>query len=436
MLKCIEIKNLFGRFNYTLDFEGKNIVILTGPNGFGKSTILQIIDAIANDRLFYLLKIEFDELSFEFIDNENLNKAVSIIREEKRLLINKTEIKLEKSFNEVNKMITDFPWINQIDNNTFEDRRFEKYYTFDELFLRYLYSKGNDIFINSQNRINEIQKIENTLKDIKLLFGEIVLISEQRLIRKQNINKRRNEEVVDVIVNLPEELKKEISKVSEKYSNIANKLDSTYPNRLFKAENGLNSEIEFNDLLNKSKEKFQKLQKYDLVNMSNIEDSKYKSEYATALKIYFDDFAKKYEVFEPLIKKFDLFTSIINARFNFKKIKISKTNGLEVVDQNDENKKISLQQLSSGEKQEIILFYNLIFNTKDNLLLLIDEPEISLHIVWQKMFLDDLLKIIDVTKINVILATHSPQIISNHWDLQIDLGEQYKSGELNSKQFN
>lgn len=436
MLKCIEIKNLFGRFNYTLDFEGKNIVILTGPNGFGKSTILQIIDAIANDRLFYLLKIEFDELSFEFIDNENLNKAVSIIREEKRLLINKTEIKLEKSFNEVNKMITDFPWINQIDNNTFEDRRFEKYYTFDELFLRYLYSKGNDIFINSQNRINEIQKIENTLKDIKFLFGEIVLISEQRLIKKQNINKRRNEEVVDVIVNLPEELKKEISKVSEKYSNIANKLDSTYPNRLFKAENGLNSEIEFNDLLNKSKEKFQKLQKYDLVNMSNIEDSKYKSEYATALKIYFDDFAKKYEVFEPLIKKFDLFTSIINARFNFKKIKISKTNGLEVVDQNDENKKISLQQLSSGEKQEIILFYNLIFNTKDNLLLLIDEPEISLHIVWQKMFLDDLLKIIDVTKINVILATHSPQIISNHWDLQIDLGEQYKSGELNSKQLN
>lgn len=281
--------------------------------------------------------------------------------------------------------------------------------------------------------MNEIQKIEKALEDIKKLFGKIVLISEQRLIRKQNINKRRHEEVVDVIVNLPEEFKKEISKVSEKYSNIANKLDSTYPNRLFRAENGLNSEDEFNDLLNKSKEKFQKLEEYDLVNMSNIEDSKYKSEYATALKIYFDDFSKKYEVFEALIKKFDLFTSIINSRFNFKKVKISKSHGLEIIDQSDLNKKIDLQQLSSGEKQEIILFYNLIFNTKDNLLLLIDEPEISLHIVWQKMFLDDLLKIIDVTKINVILATHSPQIISNHWNLQIDLGEQYQSDELNSK---
>ena len=433
MLKNIEIKGLFGRFNYKLNFEDKNIVILTGPNGFGKSTILQIIDAIANNRFFYLLKIEFDELYFEFIDDEKLNKIVSIIREEKRLLVNKIDIKLNKSFDEVNKMITDFPWIDQIDNNVFEDRRFEKYYTFDELFLRYLYSNGNDIYINSQNRMNEIQKIEKALEDIKKLFGKIVLISEQRLIRKQNINKRRHEEVVDVIVNLPEEFKKEISKVSEKYSNIANKLDSTYPNRLFRAENGLNSEDEFNDLLNKSKEKFQKLEEYDLVNMSNIEDSKYKSEYATALKIYFDDFSKKYEVFEALIKKFDLFTSIINSRFNFKKVKISKSHGLEIIDQSDLNKKIDLQQLSSGEKQEIILFYNLIFNTKDNLLLLIDEPEISLHIVWQKMFLDDLLKIIDVTKINVILATHSPQIISNHWDLQIDLGEQYQSDELNSK---
>ena len=438
MLKNIEIKGLFGRFNYKLNFEDKNIVILTGPNGFGKSTILQIVDAIANNRFFYLLKVEFEELYFEFIDNENLNKIVSIIREEKRLLINKTDIKLDKSFNEVNKMMTDFPWISQIDSNTFEDRRFEKYYTFDELFLRYLYSKGNDIYINSQNRINEIKKeikkIEKILKETKALFGEIVLISEQRLIRKQNINKRRNEEEVgDVIVNLPEELKKEISKVSEKYSNIANKLDSTYPNRLFRAEKGLNSEAEFNDLLNKSKEKFQKLEEYDLVNMSNIEDSKYKSEYATALKIYFDDFSKKYEVFESLIKKFDLFTNIINSRFNFKKVKISKTHGLEIIDKSDSNKTIDLQQLSSGEKQEIILFYNLIFKTKDNLLLLIDEPEISLHIVWQKKFLEDLLKITENSKIKVILATHSPQIISNHWDLQIDLGEQYQSDELNSK---
>ena len=102
-------------------------------------------------------------------------------------------------------------------------------------------------------------------------------------------------------------------------------------------------------------------------------------------------------MFEALIKKFDLFTRIINSRFNFKKVKISKSHGLEIIDQSDSNKKIDLQ------------------------------------IVWQKEFLEDLLKITENSKIKVILATHSPQIISNHWDLQIDLGEQYQSDKLNSK---
>lgn len=92
----------------------------------------------------------------------------------------------------------------------------------------------------------------------------------------------------------------------------------------------------------------------------------------------------------------------------------------------DENQKqLRLNQLSSGEKQEIVLFYDLIFGTQENILLMIDEPEISLHITWQKKFMDDLLRIIIYKGINVIVATHSPQIINNHWERQIDLGELY-----------
>ena len=72
-----------------------------------------------------------------------------------------------------------------------------------------------------------------------------------------------------------------------------------------------------------------------------------------------------------------------------------------------------------------MLFYDLIFGTQENILLMIDEPEISLHITWQKKFMDDLLRIIIYKGINVIVATHSPQIINNHWERQIDLGELY-----------
>jgi len=95
-------------------------------------------------------------------------------------------------------------------------------------------------------------------------------------------------------------------------------------------------------------------------------------------------------------------------------------------------KELSLDQLSSGEKQEIVLLFELIFKSKQNMLLLIDEPEISLHISWQKKFIDDLQKIVEYNKMNVIVATHSPQIINNHWDWQIDLGSLYAE-QLNNR---
>jgi predicted ATPase len=54
-------------------------------------------------------------------------------------------------------------------------------------------------------------------------------------------------------------------------------------------------------------------------------------------------------------------------------------------------------------------------------LVLIDEPELSLHVNWQKSFLPDLLKIVEATGYDVILATHSPFIVGDRSDLMVAL---------------
>ena len=41
----------------------------------------------------------------------------------------------------------------------------------------------------------------------------------------------------------------------------------------------------------------------------------------------------------------------------------------------------------------------------------------------KKEFLNDIQEIIELQKIDIIIATHSPQIINNRWDLTVDLGE-------------
>ena len=69
------------------------------------------------------------------------------------------------------------------------------------------------------------------------------------------------------------------------------------------------------------------------------------------------------------------------------------------------------------------MLFELLFKVSPNTLVLIDEPEISLHVAWQKEFLNDLSKITELENIRVIVATHSPQIINEHWDLTVDLEE-------------
>lgn len=108
-------------------------------------------------------------------------------------------------------------------------------------------------------------------------------------------------------------------------------------------------------------------------------------------------------------------------------MEISYTRGLVVIDETS-GRPIHLSRLSSGEKEIIVLFYNLLFENSDGGFLLIDEPEMSLHIAWQRMFIEDLKKISELRKLTLLIATHSPQIINGNRNIQIDLGELYKNG--------
>jgi predicted ATP-binding protein involved in virulence len=141
------------------------------------------------------------------------------------------------------------------------------------------------------------------------------------------------------------------------------------------------------------------------------------------LLVYLKDSEDKIRVFDDLLNKLELFTSILNERrFTYKSIKIDRKTGF--IFQTNKGKELNLTDLSSGEQHEVVLLYELIFKANPNTLVLIDEPEISLHVTWQKEFLSDLLKILELQKMQVIVATHSPQIINDRWDLVFNLETQ------------
>lgn len=422
MIKRITMNNLFGRFCYDITLKDGGVTIITGPNGFGKSTILKVIDALSSMNFYFFYKIDFNNIKIEF-DN---GKVFNVVRNNNSISydginLNYDELINEETFYDDYRVFTRY--ITKQSKDYYIDRRNGTKIPKDEL-LDYIIANDENSFNLILDKMNIYEKLIDSFKKVKAWCGEVRFISEQRLIKRETI-RRDEERVIDVISELPNQLKEEINLVYSEYSKVANTLDGSYPKRLFAAKEGISSETDFKKKLDETNIKFNNLIKYGLVEMRIIEQTSYNDKFSEALKIYFDDFSEKYAVFEGLIKKLDLFTQIINERLTFKEIQISRQNGFDVIDSDDKERKLKLSQLSSGEKQEIVLFYDLIFNTKSELLLMIDEPEISLHISWQKKFMDDLLKVAEDNNIQIVVATHSPQIINNHWDIQIDLGDKY-----------
>ena len=77
----------------------------------------------------------------------------------------------------------------------------------------------------------------------------------------------------------------------------------------------------------------------------------------------------------------------------------------------DDDRRIKLSQLSSGERHVLSLLSCAENHPGDGSLLIIDEPEISLHVDWQRRILPEI--IARLAAAQVVVATHSPGVASS-----------------------
>lgn len=363
MFTKIIYTNLFSRFNYEINLKEDGVTIITGPNGFGKSTILKSINAFYNFDILFFAELDFEKIEYY---SDKSKDPICIEKRDNNVIIDGTPINIESLKKEILRSIKR-PYFMQIDKETWINQRTDEVLSEDDLIK---------IFLSNNSLNDSIELKDNKFIELRNKFekysGETKFIKEQRLLREQNVGRFENR-LVSVIDELPDKLLKKMNMVSSKYSSEANKLDSSYPNRLFKTDKGITKE-EYQKSINSMNERFEKLNKYNISDIKGLEEQNiFQEEHSKALKIYFDDFDRKYKVFEDFIDQLDLFTNIINSRLKYKEIKISREKGI-VVHKSDNHDQLKLNQLSSGEKQEIVLFYELIFESDKNIHLLIDDP--------------------------------------------------------------
>ncbi len=441
----LRVEQLFGIFKHNVSMNlDDRITIIHGPNGYGKTTILKLVDGLFGGRYSELRNTEFKTFSVTFDDD----RRISVTRRRKGKGRNEAynlEITLHRAKGSESQQVTlspmspsdmgvpasyiehTLPFVRQVGEATFLDRRTGEQLSLEEI---------TDLFPNHLPRnighlasIREPDWLTAIRKSVKVRF-----IESQRLLRLGKRREPRDEEeaVRPAVTVYARELSKRIQEKLAEYGTLSQSLDRSFPKRLVEqVRNGHDkqpSADELKDKLQQLEEKRVRLTEAGLLDKDyeQYELGNYTLEptlTSSVLPVYVSDVEQKLTVFNEIAQKIEALRQVVNARFQYKTMSISKEKGFEFFTQYPGVPAIRLSpsHLSSGEQHMLVLLYELLFTVEPNSLIMIDEPEISLHVAWQLEFLINLKRITELASIDVLIATHAPGIINDRWDLTQEL---------------
>ena len=432
-LERIEVDRLFNVYDHRIDLKlDDRVTLLHGPNGTGKTIILGMIDALLNARLSYFQRIPFSRLAIGFHDGSKIElhkfatdddtvtlKVYGNGKEEHsdhvRLSIGAEHIAASISF------LVPHP----IKQDNWIDTRDGELLTSPEVISRY----GNRVSQSSIERIRTPIWFQDFLNT-----ANTHLIEAQRLFQYERGHRTRlrrryrpyvPDGLVSTVVEYGHDFRTRLADTMADYGRQSQTLDQSFPQRLITAT----EEMPVNELI--SQLSFLKEMTDELKNIGILEETQAKpirvempknidSTQARVMTLYVHDTTAKLVKLDALKDRSRLLLEKMNYNYRHKEIRVDREHGLVAV--SDDGQRLELDCLSSGEQHELVLYYDLLFKVPSNTIVLIDEPELSLHVAWQKKFLPDLLEIIALSSFDTLIATHSPYIVGDRADLMVGLG--------------
>ncbi|MBU1221585.1 ATP-binding protein [Myxococcota bacterium] len=428
-LKSFIIKNLYGRKDYFLKFIDNRLVIV-GENGAGKTTVLRILFLFLSGQWSNLSKFEFDSISIK-LDDKLINLSKSEITDKIFTSNNIFKKRLPPSIRERVEMMDTCK-----DSIGLEE--------LEVLCSRYgvpisVHTHGDDFL--SDNIKKKLETLKSYLdcqilylptyrrieQELGYIFEDINLDDFKRRHRVQNRrfysrDKPAYTELVEFGMNdVKDNIEKKLSHLKEFTRTKLNSLtlaylgdvvDKKYDKVDVNEIKGVEDDTVKNILERIDSVILSKSSKNHLVEtIKNVKDDSELDEHQKVICHYFSkllSFQQELEKEEQGIRKFcevcnnymsDKFLEYTSSRFSF--MVVSKKH----------LKEIELRHLSSGEKQIVSLFSHLYLSNDANFFLMIDEPELSLSVPWQRMFL------IDISTSHLcsgfLAVTHSPFIYEN-----------------------
>ena len=440
-LKLFEINNLFNQFNVRLPLDEK-VNIFLGENGMGKTTILNCLYYVLSGNIEKLNNIIFDAISLTFIDGEkisiNHNDISSYVEDYiyDNSPYRRRSVRFESLFS-----IKELENINKlIEEGSNEDELKKYYFKVSDIFgmpptiarrelERYIlqrYRKNNITKADFNNVIEFKKKVEEKIDEEILYFPTYRRIEEDMSNLGIDIEKDRVKSrliqfgMTDVEKNIETLLQTIKSVAITGFAKMTGVLLKQYLNG--ELSDFENYKIEQNKLIialariGDQIEDRDKQRIIELVDNSDIYNRE--NRYLLNLIKNLIDSYERQNMYDESVK---IFCSICNNYLNGKKYIYDETNVELGIYKDKAKKPIGIQNLSSGEKQIISVFSKLYIENIEKCIILFDEPELSLSIKWQNMFLPD---VVNSGKCSTLIAvTHSPFIFDNEFDdLAKDMG--------------
>ncbi len=432
----LEIRGLFDSFHYDIDFKnGANPFIITGLNGYGKTTILTIIDSIAEKDLYYFYTLPFTSIDMYFEDGCCLKISSRYIEKEQQIGIGsdtKPSKVLKFNYISTNGSPIEVVFDEEKITKAVENLRYRENLSGYSIISSEFYRKIKEMKEMKEDGRLYKSFLKEIDKGIEVLFIMLesfgaTFIEAQRILIDSSLRKEKNVILQTIqgsnyshkIQDIAGELGNTLRGERFRYLTKAQEIDTQFIDQLLQDEKPLETQ-EYTELKRDLDGKIKELVSYGLLDPIAIKD--YEIHHPEILSVYIRNLKKKLDIYDPILNKLRLFSDMISSlEFINKRVSFRPRKGICVEDK--KGTPIDITKLSSGEQNEIVMLYFMIFKVPDNKLLLIDEPEISLHVRWQNGFLDDLSYIAKTKSLQVIVATHSPHIIGGRWRESYDLCE-------------
>lgn len=438
-VKSVAVKSLFGMFNHEIPLQSaERVTIIHGPNGFGKTVILKMIAGLIDGRADIFEHIPFEEFSItleddtsrivrRFADEESKGKSLIRLELLSRNCEGKEDVVLPSPPVEIPQQILKavdrkVPGAYRLSGNEWNDAAGHSFSLRDILEM---YPQAQDAL----PRRYWPSLMFDICRELQVFFVETNRLAHESKQRRRSILadydylQSDREEPTARVKYYSDDIVQKIRTVLTEYARHSQDRDRTFPERLvrFNRQRTLPGQ-DILDKISQFEEKRQRLNTLGLVDKETGLRGLTQEDVARApeaLTIYVGDVEEKLKVFDDLARRIGALMDIVNARFRYKRLTVSRDSGFRVV--SDVGQPIALQDLSSGEQHELVLLYELLFRGPQSGLILVDEPEISLHVAWQSRFLSDLISILEPTDSYAIVATHSPVIIGTRSDLMVEL---------------